>query len=123
LSHHSLADSPRSPPKSRPYARNPKISQRCAPLFLQCIFVTIIQVHLKHKTDGPKFKKQASLVEISAKTLEGELSTITATIAAIDAKLADQSTKRKTFDESRADLALQVHPSLCCLLLQGSRFQ
>ncbi len=65
-------------------------------------------VHAKCKGDGPKFKKQASLVEISAKTLEGEIATITESIAATDAKLADQSNKRKTFDESRADLALQV---------------
>ncbi len=50
-------------------------------------------------------------MEISAKTLEGELSTISASIAALDAKLADQSNKRKTFDESRADLALQVRMS------------
>ena len=79
-------------------------------------------MHLKHKTDGPKFKKQASLVEISAKTLEGELSTITANIAAIDAKLADQSNKRKTFDENRADLALQVCSPLCCSLMKESLF-
>ena len=29
-------------------------------------------VHAKHKGEGPKFKKQASLVEITSKTLEGE---------------------------------------------------
>lgn len=66
------------------------------------------QLHVKHKGEGPKFKKQASLVEISSKTLEGELATLAANIAAIDAKLADQGNKRRAFDESRADLALQA---------------
>ena len=72
------------------------------------LLTSCAQIHLKHKGEGPKFKKQASLVEISSKTLEGELAALSASIAAVDAKLADQGNKRRTFDENRADLALQA---------------